>query len=120
MARGGSVDVEIRVNNFPRIMARFPEVVKSIIAKATLDTYNASQVTVPVRKDQRRVRGGFLKNSGQTEVSGFEGTVTYTAYYAIYVHEGTRYMPARPFLENALQAQIPGITAAFASLESRL
>lgn len=57
-------------------------------------------------KSQRKVPvdTGHLKRSMITEVSadGEEGTVKYTADYAGYIEKGTRFMPAQPYLEPAL------------------
>lgn len=117
-----NIQVTVTKNILPQVRARFPREVSAIIGKTTHDVYARSQITVPVRKNQARVRGGALKQSGQVHFSAgsMEGEVAYTIYYAIYVHEGTFRMPARPFLTNALSDSIPGMLAAFASLERRL
>jgi hypothetical protein len=115
-----AIEARTVTNNFPRLASNFPGVVSTIIRKTTLDVYAKSQITVPVRKDQRKVKGGALKNSGQVETEEFEGTVSYNIYYSVYVHEGTRFMTARPFLENAKNDTLPAMIAAFSSLESRM
>lgn len=115
-----NISVEVTKNKLPQVRANFPVLMKAIIAKTTMDVYARSQQTVPVRKDQRRVRGGALKASGQHEVNGYEGKVSYGIYYAVYVHNGTRFMAARPFLTDAFNATMPGMRAALAQLESRL
>lgn len=115
-------EVKVVVNRFPEMKVRFPQVVSDIISKTTFDIYAESQITVPVRKDQRKVTGGALKNSGQVtyDKGSLTGTITYSIYYAVYVHEGTRYMTARPFLKNAYDDRIDSMIAAFATLERRL
>ena len=117
-----TVAARVTQNNFPRIRAAFPRAVHDIMSKGTHDVYAKSQITVPVRRNQRKIRGGALKASGQVEYDegSYTGTIGYHIYYAIYVHEGTRRMPARPFLENALNDTKPAVLAAFGSLESRL
>lgn len=109
-------------NVLPQIAANFPRLVSDIVSKTIHDTYARSQITVPVRKNQRRVRGGALKQSGQVHYTpgAQEGEVAYVIYYAVYVHEGTFRMPARPFLKNALDDSMPGLVAALAQLERRL
>ena len=112
--------VELKFNKFHSIGAAFPRETRLIVRKATLDAYAESQTTVPVRRDQRRIRGGFLKNSGQVSFTHDYGEIKYTAHYAGYVHEGTFRMAARPFLRNAVHHVYPQMIAAFSSLERRL
>lgn len=114
------LSVEKKLDRWGTVIARFPKATSDIIGKVTADAYAHSQVSVPVRRDQRRVRGGFLKNSGTYSSSGQEGEIRYTAYYAGYVHEGTYKMPARPFLRDAVEGIVPSMLAAFRSLEGRL
>ena len=45
---------------------------------------------------------GRLRASGHVSMDGNNVTVSYDTPYAIYVHEGTRYMSGRKFLENAI------------------
>lgn len=117
---GVRVTATITMNKFPQLRSRFPVVVNAIMSKAIHDVYAKSQQTVPVRKDQSRVLGGSLKASGQVKYSNYEGEVSYSIHYAVYVHQGTRHMAARPFLFNALKEVEPGLAAAFRQLESRI
>lgn len=48
------------------------------------------------------VRTGRLRASYQTMFGTLTGALFPTVDYAIYVHEGTRYMRARPFLREAV------------------
>lgn len=114
------LSVEKKLDRWDTVIARFPQATANIIGKVTADAYARSQVTVPVRKDQRRVRGGFLKNSGTYSSHGQEGEIRYTAYYAGYVHEGTSKMPARPFLRDAVEGIVPQMLLAFRQLEGML
>lgn len=120
----GEISVQIvkKFDRLPELEAAFPREVNNILRKTTFDIYAESQITVPVRKDQRKVKGGNLKNSGQVDYSAGskEGTVSYSTYYVVYVHEGTRYMPARPFLKNAYDDKVGVMIQAFQSLEGRL
>lgn len=115
-------EIVVTINKFPQIISRFRPEVNRVLKKTTMDIYALSQTTVPVRKDQRKVKGGALKNSGVTEYSdsAMEGSVTYGIEYAVYVHEGTRYMPARPFLKNAYDDRIDAMITALSHLERRL
>lgn len=112
--------VEKKLDRWGTVIARFPQETSNIIGKVTADAYAVSQIHVPVRKDQRRVRGGFLKNSGTYSSSGQEGEIRYTAYYAGYVHEGTYKMAARPFLRDSVESIVPAMLIAFRGLEGRL
>ncbi len=44
---------------------------------------------------------GHLRDTHMTEIAPFEGRITPKAPYAIYVHEKTKYMEARPWLNYA-------------------
>lgn len=120
------VEAVVKINNLPRIRSTFPATVDSIFAKATFDVYDRSQISVPVRRPdvakRTKTTPGALKNSGVAEYrkGSFEGVVRYTIYYAVYVHEGTYRMPARPWLVNALRDIEPAFMAALRSLEKRL
>lgn len=63
------------------------------------------------------VKTGRLRSSEATSLSLNEigGRVSTNVDYAIYVHEGTKYMKARPFLEaaaNLIEPSIAGILSA--------
>lgn len=48
-------------------------------------------------------RTGFLRERIQGRFTGMQtGKVEAKAPYSIYVHEGTRFMPARPFMQDAV------------------
>lgn len=70
------------------------------IKKATFLVDAKSKINTPVLT-------GRLRSSHRTFFAGFgssfAGTVEPTANYAIFVHEGTKFMQGRPFLRNALE-----------------
>ena len=45
---------------------------------------------------------GFLRNSYKEKFSNLEGTLYNTRKYGIFLHEGTRYIKANPFLEKTI------------------
>ena len=51
-------------------------------------------------------RTGYLRNSIMSESRGLMGKVEAFADYAIYVHEGTRFMRGRPFFDKAVERQL--------------
>lgn len=62
----------------------------------------------------RAIKTGFLRASiGVTSVLPFQAKVQAGAFYGIYVHEGTRYMRARPFLSDGLKDAVPEIEKIF-------
>lgn len=56
--------------------------------------------------------GSFMTGQG-IDILGLRAVVGPTVDYAIYVHEGTRYMQARPFMEVAHAASVKPIERAF-------
>jgi hypothetical protein len=107
------VDFIRKVDKIDQLIARLEPEVGMILGKAAHDGFGLSSQMVPVDT-------GNLKNSGQIDGRGTEWTITYSTEYAIYVHEGTHRMTARPFLRNACLRQVPSMRAAFAQLEGRL
>lgn len=71
------------------------EAVKQCVAKNTKNMGSLAQTTVPVRT-------GNLKNSMTTQVSDFEGEISFDGCnYAKYVEYGTRKMYGRFYLKKA-------------------
>lgn len=56
------------------------------------------------RKNQRS-RSGNLRDTHRTNISNLEGRIFPTAPYAIWVHNGTRRMKARPWLDYVKSTQ---------------
>lgn len=71
------------------------------IARRTLAVDGAAKRGCPV--DTGRLRSS-IQNTVQLEGSDVVGYVGSDVSYAIFVHEGTRYMAPRPFLVDALPA----------------
>ncbi len=79
------------------------------IKKATLQILGASRVAIT---DTNAVDTGFLRHQGmQTTFGNLKGRIRNTAPYAIFVHEGTRFMKARPFFEMGINAVKPNFAA---------
>lgn len=119
-------------NHWGSIAKALPKVASQIVRKAALDIQAQAASRAPVDT-------GFLKNSiyTQTDHSTYKGGdkalpeipppeddqaahVAVAAEYAIYVNYGTRYMPAQPFWEPALDAVKPGFDAALSAVEDKL
>lgn len=81
------------------------DIANRIIHKGAMDILAHSQREVPVDT-------GNLKNSGHVDTGNLTATIAYGAEYAVYVHEGTRRMAARPFLRSAFDSVAPEIERA--------
>lgn len=101
------METNIKIVNAPQIRRAFAIAPKQMayelagaIKKSTFLVEGRSKIKTPVRT-------GFLRNSHMTRFMGgglhFQGTIEPTAQYAIFVHEGTRFMRGRPFLREAMQ-----------------
>lgn len=108
--------VKITIKNLPQIRSAFrrsPRVMTKNLRKAI----QAALITVQrqsIINAPRRT--GFLKASHQTRMlSNLSGYVQPTADYAIFVHEGTRFMRARPFLRQAVAEKEQDIDRLFAN-----
>lgn len=110
-----ALTLEIRLNLLPQVAGRVAPACSAIVGKAVFDAFAGAQVDVPVDT-------GALKNSGQVAFSpgAMSGEISYGTDHAVYVHEGTYKMAARPWLKNAIEAAQPSFLAALAELEARL
>ena len=96
--------ISIKITNLPQIKAAF----SAAPAKMTRGLNTAIQKTVfAIEGDSMRntpVLTGRLRASHRTLFSNLRGEVGPHTNYAIFVHQGTRYMKARPFLFNAVKS----------------
>lgn len=99
--------VHITITNLPQIRAAFGSAPKLMslkfreaITKATFLVEGKSKIRTPVLT-------GFLRSSHTTRFTGsgigFSGIIEPKAKYAMFVHEGTRFMRGRPFLRQAAE-----------------
>jgi len=94
----------VEIENLDQIrnaFSRAPELtIKALdraIQKSAFTIEDTSKRNTPVRT-------GYLRASHTTTFAPLQGVISPTADYAIYVHEGTRFMAARPFLADAVQS----------------
>lgn len=95
--------VKIKIKNIDQIRAAFrrsPRIMtknlRKAIEKALITIQRQSVLNAPRRT-------GFLKASHEHRMlSSLSGYIQPTADYAIFVHEGTRFMRSRPFLRQAV------------------
>lgn len=99
------MNVNIKIKNTAEIRAAFlfaPQAMKRemdrALKKSAFQLQRQSQINTPVLT-------GRLRASHQTTYGPGWAKISPTANYAIFVHEGTRYMPGRPFLEEAVESE---------------
>lgn len=106
--------IQIKIKNIEQIRHAFriaPEDMKRelgrAIQKATFQVGRQSRKNAPV--DTGRLRASHVERFTPTK-----GTIEPTAYYAFFVHEGTRFMRGRPFLARAVESEAPQVEDFFA------
>lgn len=99
-----------------RIVAMLQKFVETTTWGITRETIKALQTG-----DTRAYDTGNLARSTQNpEIKTLMGIIYARADYAVYVHEGTRYMRARPFFERAIQNYTPTLQTYIKSMLKEL
>lgn len=95
--------INVTIKNLPQIRAAFSQSpikmaseLNTAIKKSIFTIKRQSKINTPVLT-------GRLRASHESRFSNLKGELEPTANYAIWVHDGTRRMRARPFLLNAVQ-----------------
>lgn len=108
-----SVTVSIEIKGLQKmadLLDKSPRVaekeVRAALAKGVIVLQGAARQFTPV--DTGRLRGGH-----KTRVGAFEAAVYNPVDYALYVHEGTRKMRARPFYKLAAEDSKDKINSIF-------
>lgn len=97
------MEVQVRITNLPEIRAAF-KMAPQLTAKKMTEAIEKSAFLIERESKVRTpVDTGFLRASHRTTFAPLQATIEPTADYAIYVHQGTRYMRGRPFLFNAVR-----------------
>lgn len=124
-------DVQIIKDNFPKV--------EQALKRAAIRTLHDGADRI-LREAKRQIVAydaidtGNMLNSGYVRSKSFDGLpvsvlfpgarlptpttdleiqINFAAYYAYYVHEGTPFVTARPFLTNALERTIPFIRSRY-------
>lgn len=96
------MEISIKINNLPQIMSalrKSPYLMARNLNKAiTYSIAKVQQKSVPLTP----VKTGRLRASYHTYFRNLYGMISPETDYAIYVHEGTRFMRARPFLAEGI------------------
>lgn len=98
-------DIAIKITNLPQIKRAFamaPQIMTRnlnlAIRKSVLDISRESKQRTPVDT-------GRLRASTYERFSSLRGEVGTSVYYSVYVHDGTKFMRARPYLRDAVDAE---------------
>lgn len=100
--------LDVRSNKFPDA----PAAMRRAIGKG----FEASRA--PLLADMQRrtpVDTGALRSSEAVESDDQTLRLTAGTEHALYVHQGTRRMTARPFMRDAVEQGMPGIVSAIAA-----
>ena len=126
-------------NHFPGIIAALDEALKALIVKAAHDIEAASKAHIRAN-DQidtgNMVNGVYTSTSEGNTYPGsasehltdsapapddeYTAYVGYAANYSAYQNYGTRYQPARPFVEPAVDDVKPSLDAALDAINTKL
>ena len=88
MAGKGGVRVRVRSNRIGEVKAKLPDLVDVAIQKFIMDVIALADPDTPVDT-------GHLKSNKVIDIGHLKAVLVWAASYALYVHEGTRFMPAR-------------------------
>lgn len=96
-------DISITIKNLPQIKAAFNKApglmtreLNTAIKKSIFLIQGKSMVNTPVLT-------GRLRSSHRSKFENLKGQVSTNTNYDIFVHEGTRFMKARPFMREAVE-----------------
>ena len=106
-------NITVRITNLAEIQAAFKSApikmarnLNDAIRRSALAIQRQSMINSPVLT-------GNLRASHQSIFEPLKATIQPMANYAIFVHECTRYMKARPFLLEAVEAETENINDNF-------
>jgi len=106
-------NIQVRITNLAEIQAAFKSApikmarnLNDAIRRSALAIQRQSMINSPVLT-------GYLRASHQSIFEPLKATIQPMANYAIFVHEGTRYMKGRPFLLEAVEAETENINDNF-------
>lgn len=102
------MNVQVRIKNLPQIQSAFGIAPALMNRELGMAVKKSAFLVEGQSKIRTPVRTGFLRNSHQTRFMNgglnYKAIVEPTAYYAGFVHEGTRFQRAQPFLREGLEA----------------
>lgn len=93
---GITVNIKDAIRGLDKLGGDFLKAISISIEKSALLIWGQSKKNAPV--DTGNMRGGIF-----TSILPMTASIVSPVSYSIYVHEGTRYMRARPFLYDAAE-----------------
>lgn len=105
------VTIEVRGNRLPAIAKQAAQISADVIRATVADIEAEAKARVPVDTGALRdsIKGRVVnQNAGEVTAGGS------AVDYAGYVEEGTRFMPAQPYMHPAADAAFPRFEAAMA------
>lgn len=106
-------EIQIKIKNLPQIKRAFG--LAPALMSGNLNIAIRKTVLTIGGQSRRRtpVRTGRLRASHYERFSNLKGEVGTNTSYDRYVHWGTRYMKARPYLQEAVEASEPYLNRFF-------
>ena len=101
-----NVDVKIAKEYFGRVGSKMPKVMRRAVAKMAF-LLEAAGKTAITSGWTRAVLTGRLRGSIAAEVHDASALIGPETNYDVFVHGGTRFMNARPFMWVALEREQP-------------
>lgn len=112
--------MQIRLLGLAQLMSHFGKIKSEIgdtlnagmkEAAFAVERHGKLQITTG---ENRAIKTGYLRASiAVASVLPYQAKVVVGAGYGVYVHEGTRFMRARPFLREGLKQAVPEIEKIF-------
>lgn len=100
-------------NAFSKYPALTAKEVQTALLKSITEIQRDSRMVTPVDTGRLRTSIGQAGGEGIFEVKKMSAEVGTNIKYAVYVHEGTKYMPARPFLQQGVDRAMSKIKEYF-------
>lgn len=106
--------IEIKITNLADIQKAFSLAPTLMVRDLNLAIQRSLLEVFMDSKDGTPVDSGLLYNSTYTRFSNLKGEVGTNTEYDVFVHEGTRFMRARPYLRNSIEKNANNIESNFA------
>lgn len=101
-----NIDTSISLVRINATQTRIKGALRGLIEPIALTilSYSKEAITTGLT---RAIKTGRLRESIFAKTSGLQGIVAPNTNYSFFVHEGTKYMKARPFMERGIELAIP-------------
>lgn len=105
--------LETLIQKFSGFKPKLAETLNAGMKEAAFEVEKQGKLQITTGPN-RAIKTGYLRASiSVASVLPYQAKVVVGAGYGIYVHEGTRYMQARPFLREGLKQAVPEIEKIF-------